>query len=145
MIIVTFIAIIVMSGLVFTEQDFIHFEERLFVVFSFALNGLYLLGVFIIIFGAFMMASRYVRAKLKSPFEPAKLLFHASYLTIGLEILIGAEIVATAISQTVDDFIHLALIIGIRFIIALLIYVERKMEIRPHHNGNGNGNDKSNN
>jgi uncharacterized membrane protein len=116
------------SGCFLTEHDFFYIEERLFVVFSFALNGLYLLGAFVIIFGSILMTSRYVRAKMKAPFEPAKLLFHASYLTIGLEILIGAEIIATAISRTPEDFLQLGLTIGIRFVIALLIYAERRME-----------------
>lgn len=111
-----------------TEEGFLLIEERLFVLLKFAIIGLYLLGTVIIVFGSILMATRYVRDKLKAPFEPTKLVLHAKYLTIGLEILIGAEIIATASSRTTSDFVHLGLTIGIRFIIALLIYAERRME-----------------
>ena len=101
-------------------------ENLVFALLSYAIFGLYLLGAGVIIFGSILITIRYVRTKLRSPFEPADIVLRAYYLTLGLEILIGAEIISTAITRTLDGFIHLAATIGVRGLIALLIYFERK-------------------
>lgn len=131
--IVAFLTFAFISGYMLTEESLHIIEERMFVVLHSSIFILYLLGALVLILGSILMATRYIRAKLKAPFEPAKLLFHAHYLTLGLEILIAGEIIATAISRTLEDFFHLGLTIVIRFIIALLIYAERKMDSKVEH------------
>ena len=101
-------------------------ENLVFSLLSYAIFSLYLLGAGVIIFGSILITIRYVRGKLRSPFEPSDIVLRAFYLTLGLEILIGAEIISTAITRTLDGFIHLAATIGVRGLIALLIYFERK-------------------
>jgi uncharacterized membrane protein len=133
LLIVAFLIFALISGFMLTEDSMIHLEERMFVVLRSTIFILYLLGALVLVLGSILMATRYVRAKLKAPFEPAKIFFHAHYLTLGLEILIAGEIVATTISRTYEDFFHLGLTIVIRFIIAILIYAERKMDSKTEN------------
>ena len=101
-------------------------ENLVFALLSYAIFGLYLLGTGVIIFGSILITIRYVRVKLRSPFEPSDIMLRAFYLTLGLEILIGAEIISSAVTRTPEGFVHLAATIGVRGLIALLIYFERK-------------------
>ena len=101
-------------------------ENLVFALLSYAIFGLYLLGTGVIIFGSILITIRYVRVKLRSPYEPADIVLRAFYLTLGLEILIGAEIISTAVTRTLEGFVHLGATIAVRGLITLLIYFERK-------------------
>lgn len=54
----------------------------------------------------------------------------ASYLSFGLELFLGAEILRTVISRSLDELMVLGAIITLRSIIALLIHWEVKQQWR---------------
>lgn len=54
----------------------------------------------------------------------------ASYLSFGLELFLGAEILRTVISRSMDELIVLGAIIALRAIIALLIHWEINQQYR---------------
>ncbi|MEM2112480.1 MAG: DUF1622 domain-containing protein [Candidatus Bathyarchaeia archaeon] len=91
-----------------------------------AINFLYLLSTGLILLGSILMAIRYIYIKFHAPLEPAKFELHARYLTVGLEILIGAEIINTAITRTFDGFLVLTFTIITRGLIAFILHMEEK-------------------
>jgi uncharacterized membrane protein len=67
-----------------------------------------------------------VKSKVKAPFQPFAGLPRARYLTVSLEIFIGAEIVKTVIARSFEEFYLLSFTIGIRGLVALILYLERR-------------------
>ena len=86
-----------------------------------------LIAGFLVLFGSVLLVARYVLTKLESltiPFEGTtpRLTFH----TLGLEIFIGAEIINTATTRTLEDFLLLSLTIATRGLIGLILYLDKK-------------------
>lgn len=115
-----------MYGLV--QPEFILDIEHLFSsILALVVEFMNIIGGFLILFGAVLLVSRYVRVKVKAPYVPfrgSKSRF--TFLTLGLEIFIGAEIINTAITRTLDDFMLLSLTIASRGLIGLILYFEKK-------------------
>ena len=104
-----------------------NFEELTFSVLALVVEFMNLIGGFLILFGAILLSARYVRAKLKAPTVPfSGVSPRLTFLTLGLEIFIGAEIINTAITRTLDDFLLLSLTIATRGVIGLILYLEKK-------------------
>ena len=118
-------------GVLFAGNDeFVNFaDEILIIVLSLVAVSLYLVGGGIILFGSILLAARYVIAKLRAPTTPFGSLPRVTFLTLGLEIMIGAELINTAVQRTFDDFLLLMLTIGTRGLIGLILYLEK----RWHH------------
>jgi uncharacterized membrane protein len=88
---------------------------------------LYLLGGGLIFFGAVLVTIRFIRTKLKDPYQPSGVTRYLSgYLTLGLEFFIGAEIIRTATTRTFEEFSVLILIILSRGLFSLILYLERR-------------------
>ena len=87
---------------------------------------LYVLSAVLILLGSVLMALRYIHTKLRDPLKPSKFELHARYLTVGLEILIGAEIINTAATRTLEGFLVLILTIATRVMIAFILHMEEK-------------------
>jgi uncharacterized membrane protein len=87
---------------------------------------LYLVGAGLIVLGSVLITVRYVKSKIKDPFQPFMGLPRARYLTLSLEIIIGAEIIKTIVVRTVDEFLLLILIISSRGLFSLILYLERR-------------------
>lgn len=93
---------------------------------SVAVNVLYIVGAGMIVLGSVLITIRYVKAKLESPFKPFGGLPRARYLTVSLEIIIGAEIIKTIVVRTVEEFLLLFFVIASRGLFSLILYLERK-------------------
>jgi uncharacterized membrane protein len=92
-----------------------------------ATDILYLLGGGLIFFGAILVTIRFIRNKLKAPYQPSGVLRYLSgYLTLGLEFFIGAELIRTATTRTFEEFSVLILIILSRGLFSLILYLERR-------------------
>jgi len=102
------------------------YEEAVTVLLEILVIVLHVLGGGVIFFGALLLGLRYFREKIKEPFRPIEFLHRARFLTVGLEIFIGAEIIHTATARTVEGFVLLFLTIASRSFIALFIYLEKK-------------------
>ena len=105
----------------------LNIEHLFFSILALVVEVMNLIGGFLILFGSILLVSRYVRTKMKDPNVP----FcgespRFTFLTLGLEIFIGAEIINTAITRTLDDFLLLSLTIGTRGLIGLILYLEKK-------------------
>jgi uncharacterized membrane protein len=88
---------------------------------------LYLLGGGIVFFGAVLVTIRFIRTKLKDPYQPSGVTRYLSgYLTLGLEFFIGAEIIRTTTTRTFEEFSVLILIILSRGLFSLILYLERR-------------------
>ncbi len=103
-------------------------HEIAFFWLNLAIDILHLLACVIIVMGSILMATRYLVAKMKSPLKPIEFKPFARYLIVGLDILIGAELLATATAETIEHSLMLLLVIAARFLIAFLIHMERKWE-----------------
>lgn len=104
-----------------------NFEHTVFLMFGFTAEILNIIGAFLIVFGSVLLVTRYVSAKIQEPNTPFNgAAPRLTFLTLGLEIFIGAEIINSAITRTVDDFLLLALTIGVRAVIGLVLHFERK-------------------
>ena len=104
-----------------------NFEHAVFLMFGFTAEILNIIGAFLIVFGSVLLVTRYVSAKIQEPNTPFNgAAPRLTFLTLGLEIFIGAEIINSAITRTVDDFLLLALTIGVRAVIGLVLHFERK-------------------
>jgi len=104
-----------------------NFDHAVFLMFGFTVEIMNIIGAFLIVFGSVLLVTRYVSAKIndpKTPFNGAAP--RLTFLTLGLEIFIGAEIINSAITRTVDDFLLLALTIGVRAVIGVVLHFERK-------------------
>jgi uncharacterized membrane protein len=109
------------------QSDFLlSLENAITILLTTAVNVLYVIGAGLIVLGSILVTSRYVKTKIKSPFQPFAGLPRARYLTISLEIFIGAEVIKTVIARSIDEFILLIFTIGIRGLIALILYLERR-------------------
>jgi uncharacterized membrane protein len=109
------------------QTNFITEEENIItVVLTTAINILYVIGAGLIMLGSILVTSRYVKSKVRSPFRPFSGLPRATYLTVSLEIFIGAEVIKTVIARSYEEFFLLMLTIGIRGLVAAILYLERR-------------------
>lgn len=110
------------------EHTFIpNFEHLVFSILLLVVELMNIVAGFLILFGSILLVARYVRRKLQSPTLPFEgIAPRLTFLTLGLEIFIGAEIINTAITRTLDDFLLLSLTIVTRGLIGLILYLEKK-------------------
>ncbi len=103
------------------------FYEIIATLLTIAVTVIYLLGGGVIVFGVVLTVVRFVKIKLQSPFKPAGVAGPlAGYLTLSLELFIGAEIIKTATTQTFEELETLVLIILSRGLFSLILYLERR-------------------
>jgi len=122
-----FVAAILVGVYGYIQSDFVTvFENTIFVILTTAINILYLIGAGLIVLGSILVTSRYVKSKIKAPFQPFAGLPRARYLTVSLEIFIGAEVIKTVIARSYEEFILLVFTIGIRGLVAGILYLERR-------------------
>jgi uncharacterized membrane protein len=101
--------------------------DVIYVLLTISLNVLYLLGGGVIFFGAVLVTIRFMRIKLKDPYQPSGATrFLSGYLTLSLEFFIGAEIIKTTTTRTFEEFSVLILIILSRGLFSLILYLERR-------------------
>ena len=110
------------------EHSFIENVEYVtFSILAFVVEFMNIIAGLLILFGSILLVSRYVTRKLKSPTIPFEgIAPRLTFLTLGLEIFIGAEIINTATTRTLDDFLLLSLTIVTRGLIGLILYLEKK-------------------
>jgi uncharacterized membrane protein len=113
-------------------------EDILTAILTLTVTFLNLLGGMLILFGSILVAARYVLRKLKTPCKPFGAAPRVTFLTLGLEIFIGAEIINTATTRTMDDFLLLSLTIGTRGLIGLILYLEKRWGSMEEATSNGN-------
>ncbi len=88
---------------------------------------LYLLGGGVVFVGALLSMVRFVQIKLKDPYKASGVTRYLSgYLTLSLELFIGAEIIKTTTTQELLDFEVLILVIVSRGLFSLILYLERR-------------------
>ncbi len=103
------------------------FYDVIATLLTIAVDILYLLGGGVVFFGAMLTIIRFTQVKIKDPYKPAGVSRQLSgYLTLSLEIFIGAEIIKTATTQAFADLEILILIILSRGLFSLILYLERK-------------------
>jgi uncharacterized membrane protein len=101
--------------------------EVVYVLLTIATDILYILGGAVIAFGAVLVAYRFVQCKLRSPYQPSCVTrFLSGYLTLSLELFIGAEIIKTVVVRTYEEFLLLILVIFSRGLFSLILYLERR-------------------
>ena len=112
----------------FAEESLVLiFEQMTFSILSLVVEFMNIIAGLLILFGSVLLVSRYVSRKLKSPTVPFEgIAPRLTFLTLGLEIFIGAEIINTATTRTLDDFLLLSLTIVTRGLIGLILYLEKK-------------------
>ena len=124
------IAILAVLGAIFTplSNEFIPgMESVIDTLLNVATNVLYLIGGGVIVFGAVLVMIRFLQCKLKDPYKPSCVTRYLSgYLTLSLELFIGAEIVKTVVARTPDEFELLLLVIFSRGLFSLILYLERR-------------------
>jgi uncharacterized membrane protein len=119
-------------GKLFLPGDVIYSQggavyEVIFVLLTIATDILYILGGAVIAFGASLVAIRFVQCKLKDPYQPSSVTrFLSGYLTLSLELFIGAEIIKTVVVRTYEEFLLLILVIISRGLFSLILYLERR-------------------
>ena len=114
------------------QSDFVStLENMVLIVLTTAVNFLYMIGAGLIVLGSILVTTRYVKSKIKAPFLPFAGLPRARYLTVSLEIFIGAEVIKTVIARSFDEFILLSFTIGIRGLVAGILYLERRWHGEP--------------
>jgi uncharacterized membrane protein len=136
-ILITSVIIIAVFG---TSKDlFIPVAEDILVaVLAIVVIFLYLIGGTLILLGSILVAARYIKVKLISPCRPFGAAPRVTFLTLGLEIFIGAEIINTATTRTMDDFLLLSLTIITRGLIGLILYLEKRWGSQEEEIINGN-------
>ena len=103
------------------------FYEVIATLLTIAVDVLYLFGGGVVFFGAMLALIRLLQIKLKDPYKPSGVTRYLSgYLTLSLELFIGAEIIKTATTQEFSDLTILILIILSRGLFSLILYLERK-------------------
>lgn len=119
---------IILSFYGLIQPDFINnIESFFFSVLALVVEFMNLIGGFLILFGSILLVARYVRVKLKAPDVPFEGMSpRFTFLTLGLEIFIGAEIINTAVTRTLDGFLLLSLTIATRGVIGLILHYEKK-------------------
>jgi uncharacterized membrane protein len=101
--------------------------EVIYAVLTLATDGLYIFGGVVIAYGAILVIVRFLQCKLRDPYKPSlSTRYLSGYLTLGLEIFIGAEIIRTVIVRTPDEFALLILVIVSRGLFSLILYLERR-------------------
>jgi uncharacterized membrane protein len=109
------------------QGDFLtNLQNVVTIVLTTAVNFLYVLGAGLVVLGSILVTTRYVKSKVRAPFQPFAGLPRARYLTVSLEIFIGAEIIKTVIARSFEEFYLLTFTIGIRGLIAGILYLERR-------------------
>ena len=101
--------------------------DAIYVVLTIAADALYLFGGGVITFGALLVTIRFIKYKLKDPYQPSsstRLL--SGYLTLSLNFFIGAEIIRTVATRTFPEFELLILVIFSRGLFSLILYLERR-------------------
>jgi uncharacterized membrane protein len=92
-----------------------------------ATDILNLLGGAIVFYGAILVIVKFVQTKLKDPYQKSGALPYLSgYLTLSLELFIGAEIIKTAVTRDFNSVEVLILIILSRGLFSLILYLERR-------------------
>ncbi len=130
-----FVAAILVAIYGSLQSDFLtSLESVVTIVLTTAINLLYVIGAGLIVLGSILVTTRYVKSKVKAPFQPFAGLPRARYLTVSLEIFIGAEIVKTVIARSFEEFYLLSFTIGIRGLVALILYLERRWHGEDHVN-----------
>ena len=115
------------------HSDFLlNVEAVVVTLLTVAANFLYLIGTGLIVLGSILVTTRYVKSKIRAPFTPFHGLPRARYLTISLELFIGAEVIKTVIARTYDEFLLLMLTIGIRGLVAAVLYLEQRWHAQEH-------------
>ncbi len=100
--------------------------EIVYVVLTLATDVLYLFGGGVIVFGASLVMVRFLQRKLHDPFQPSlSTRYLSGYLTLGLEIFIGAELIRTVVVGT-SEIELLILVIASRGLFSLILYLERR-------------------
>jgi uncharacterized membrane protein len=113
------------GGVTYQEGGAVY--EVLYILLTGATYVLYLLGGFIVFFGAVLIIARFIKTKVKDPYQPSGVSrFFSGYLTLSLELFIGAEIIKTTTTQQPGDFEVLILIILSRGLFSLILYLERR-------------------
>lgn len=103
------------------------FYEIVATLLNMSVIFIYLLGGGVIIFGVSLTVIRFVKTKLQNPYKPSGVAGPlAGYLTLSLELFIGAEIIKTATTQTFEELETLILIILSRGLFSLILYLERR-------------------
>jgi uncharacterized membrane protein len=100
--------------------------EIVYVVLTLATDVLHLFGGGVIVFGASLVMVRFLRRKLQDPFQPSlSTRYLSGYLTLGLEIFIGAELIRTVVVGA-SEIELLILVIASRGLFSLILYLERR-------------------
>jgi uncharacterized membrane protein len=124
------IAILASLGAIFAplSGEFIPGMEAVIdTLLNIATNVIYLIGGGVIVFGAVLVMIRFLQCKLKDPYKPSCVTRYLSgYLTLSLELFIGAEIVKTVVARTPEEFELLLLVIFSRGLFSLILYLERR-------------------
>ena len=124
------IAILAVLGAILSplSEEFIPGMESIIdTLLNIATNIIYLIGGGVIVFGAVLVMVRFLQCKLKDPYKPSCVTRYLSgYLTLSLELFIGAEIVKTVVARTPDEFELLLLVIFSRGLFSLILYLERR-------------------
>jgi uncharacterized membrane protein len=101
--------------------------DAIYVVLTIAADALYLIGGGVIAFGAILVTIRFIKYKLKDPYQPSSSTRYLSgYLTLSLNFFIGAEIIRTVATRTIPEFELLILVIFSRGLFSLILYLERR-------------------
>lgn len=142
-IIILFIAIIALSGAILSlinpsiifallpgDTSYVlggSIYEIIYFILTLATDAMYLFGGAVIAFGALLVIIRFFERKLQDPYLPSSCTRYLSgYLTLGLEIFIGAEIIRTVIVRTPSEFALLILVIASRGLFSLILFLERR-------------------
>ena len=101
--------------------------ELIFVLLTLATDILYIFGGLVIAFGAVIVIVRFIQCKLRDSYQPScSTRYLSGYLTLSLEIFIGAEIIKTVVIRTYEEFSLLILVIISRGLFSLILYLERR-------------------
>lgn len=138
--IIVIIVLAIVTAIFFTSPDFLPapqpgkpyvFGGSIYEIISTLLlaatDVLYLLGGAFVFFGAMLITVRFIHTKISDAYQPAGVTRVLSgYLTLSLEIFIGAEIIKTTVTQTTEEFTVLILVIFSRGLFSLILYLERR-------------------
>ncbi|MEM0111800.1 MAG: DUF1622 domain-containing protein [Candidatus Bathyarchaeia archaeon] len=124
------VAILAVLSAYFTprSQEFLpYMDEVILTLLTLIINIVYLIGGGIVIFGALLIITRFIQSKLRNPDKPSGVTRYLSgYLTLSLELFIGAEIIRTTVVRTMEEFMVLILVIISRGLFSLILYLERR-------------------
>ena len=124
------IIVLVLAGFIFSSffspssDVFLPYVDSVLIIATDVLN---LLGGAIVFYGAILVMVKFVQTKLKNPYQRSGALpFLSGYLTLSLELFIGAEIIKTAVTRDFSSVEVLILIILSRGLFSLILYLERR-------------------